>query len=99
MELIKDYDMEILYHPGKANVVDDALSRKRDYGMATMLTQQKPLLDELKKLEVEVVTEAVEVRLASLKLQLTLLERIKEAQRRDPESRELLGVAESGQRT
>jgi hypothetical protein len=28
LELIKDYDLEIHYHPGKANLVDDALSRK-----------------------------------------------------------------------
>ncbi|XP_060969630.1 uncharacterized protein LOC133036881 [Cannabis sativa] len=28
LELVKDYDCEILYHPGKANVVVDALSRK-----------------------------------------------------------------------
>jgi len=29
MEYLKDYDFELLYHPGKANVVADALSRKR----------------------------------------------------------------------
>ena len=28
MELIKDYDCVIDYHPGKANVVVEALSRK-----------------------------------------------------------------------
>ena len=28
MELIKDYDCVIDYHPGKANVVADALSKK-----------------------------------------------------------------------
>jgi isocitrate lyase len=28
LELIKDYELEIHYHPGKANVVVDALSRK-----------------------------------------------------------------------
>ena len=64
--------------------------------MATMLTRQKPLLDELRKLDIEVITEAVEVRLASLKLQPTLLDRIKKAQRRDPKSGELLKVLELG---
>ena len=28
LELVKDYDLEIHYHPGKANVVVDALSRR-----------------------------------------------------------------------
>jgi hypothetical protein len=28
LELIKDYELEVHYHPGKADVVTDALSRK-----------------------------------------------------------------------
>ena len=63
LELIKGYDLEILYHPGKVNVVADALSRKRSYGIVVILTSQKPLLDELRKLDVEVIIEAVETRL------------------------------------
>ena len=33
LELIKDYDYSINYHPGKANVVADALSRKERLNM------------------------------------------------------------------
>ena len=29
MEYLKDFDFQLLYHPGKANVVADALSRKK----------------------------------------------------------------------
>jgi hypothetical protein len=30
LELIKDYELEVHYHPGKANMVADALSHKHD---------------------------------------------------------------------
>jgi ribonuclease HI len=41
LELIKDYDLRINYHPGKANVIADALSRKR-YCNATFAQRMKP---------------------------------------------------------
>ena len=31
LELIKDYNLNVQYHPGKANVVVDALSRKSHF--------------------------------------------------------------------
>jgi hypothetical protein len=36
IELIKDYELEIHYHPGKANVVADALSRKSQVNMLVL---------------------------------------------------------------
>ena len=34
LELFKDYDCIVDYHPGKANVVEDALSRKTIFGLS-----------------------------------------------------------------
>ena len=57
MDVLKDYDCEILYHPGKANVVADSLSHKeastliRDvYLRVTVIS---PLLDMIKEDQVE----------------------------------------------
>ena len=46
LELIKDYDCSINYHPGKANVVADALSRKERLNMIAI---PKELSEEIKR--------------------------------------------------
>jgi hypothetical protein len=56
LELIKDYDLEVHYHPGKANVVADALSRKAQCNCATMDSKIATLCDELRKLNMEVIS-------------------------------------------
>ena len=89
LDLIKDYDLEILYHPGKANVVADALNQKKDYNLATLLTSQKPLLEEMRKLELEVLIDSMGAKVVALSLQPLLLDWIKKSQKDDPK-RELL---------
>ena len=47
MEPLKDYDCTIQYHPGKANVVTDALSRKSSGILAYIQEVQRPLIMEM----------------------------------------------------
>ena len=50
MELIKNYDLVIDYHPEKANVVADALSQKSSVILAHIRTAYVPLLLDLNTL-------------------------------------------------
>ncbi len=56
LDVLKDYDCEILYHPGKANVVADALSRKATSApmpeMCLRLTVVAPLIDMIRSAQV-----------------------------------------------
>ncbi|CAN4084656.1 unnamed protein product [Withania somnifera] len=57
IELLKDYDISILYHPGGANVVADALSR-RSVGMgslAALSIAERPLALEVRSLANQLV--------------------------------------------
>ena len=79
MELIKDYDCEILYHPGKANVVADALSRKGSEKLM-MLTAQKELVKEMARMELDVKSpRESDETLFAMEARPILLDKIKEA--------------------
>ena len=57
LELIKDYDLEVHYHPGKANVVADAFSHKSHCNCLTVKTMDLTLCQEIEKLNVEVIQQ------------------------------------------
>jgi hypothetical protein len=80
LELIIDYDLEIHYHPGKANVVADALSRKASCHCLTIRTPDTTLCQEMEKLNLGIVQKGT---LTNLKLESVLLQRIIDAQRTD----------------
>ena len=78
LELIKDYDYSINYHPGKANVVADALSRKERLNMMGIA---KELSTELEKLKIEVqIPGSYKESLYEITFQIELLEKIKRCQ-------------------
>ena len=52
MELLKDYDVTILYHPGYATIVADALSRKAGSmgSLAHLQVSRRPQVEEVQTL-------------------------------------------------
>jgi len=47
MEFLKDFDFKLLYHPGKANVVADALSQKIVHA-SYMMARELDLVEQFK---------------------------------------------------
>jgi hypothetical protein len=78
LELIKDYELEIHYHLGKANVVVDALSRKTLCHCLTMETSDIMLCQEMENLNLGMIQHGT---LNQLKLESVLLQRIIDAQK------------------
>jgi hypothetical protein len=80
LELIKDYGMEVHYHPGKANVVANALSRKSQCNCVMMDSRINTLCDELSKMKIEVIPSGA---LSHISIEPTLQDQIIMAQPSD----------------
>jgi hypothetical protein len=96
LELIKDYDLNIQYHPGKANVVADALSRKHYCSNLLVREEQPALCDELERLKLEIVEQG---HLNTMTVKYDLEDRIRQAQRRCPELQKLKRTMRDGKAT
>jgi hypothetical protein len=71
LELIKDYDLGINYHPGKANVVADALSQRSHVSQLLVDSMPFELCEEFDKLNLRIISnnEAIEMEVSSCLLQ------------------------------
>ncbi|GJX99723.1 hypothetical protein Tco_0356742 [Tanacetum coccineum] len=83
LELLKDYDTNIQYHPGKANVVADALSRKS--GMIAGIKVEEEIIRDLERLDIELCVRGQSGFWASLRVEPNLISQIKAAQKDDGE--------------
>jgi hypothetical protein len=83
--LIKDYYLGINYHPGKASVIADALSRRK-YCKATFARRMQPELHrEIKYLNLTIVNDAT----VTLEVEPTLEVEIHEGQLEDTKLKEI----------
>jgi hypothetical protein len=83
-ELIKDYDLRINYHPGKANVAADALSRRSYANQLVVKSIPSELCDEFAKLKIVANTEVLEMEVGS-----SLLQEIRKCQLEDEKTQEI----------
>ncbi|MCI40363.1 polynucleotidyl transferase ribonuclease H fold, partial [Trifolium medium] len=82
LEFLKDYDFELSYHPGKANVVADALSRNSLH-MSSLMAKELELIEEFRDLSLVCERTTRSVKLGMLKLTNPFLEEIVEKQKMD----------------
>jgi len=78
LELIKDYDLEVHYHPGKANIVADALSRKSYVNRLQLIFIPAELRAEIEHLNIGFVNHSM-----GLEIEPTLEQEIHKSQLED----------------
>ena len=84
MEFLEDYDFTLHYHPGKANMVVDALSRKSQGALASIASREWQMLETVGQFGLQ-YREQAQGMLGSLVATPSLLSRVIESQGQDAE--------------
>ena len=93
MEFLEDYDFNLHYHPGKANVVADALSRKSQGALASIASQEWRMLETVGQFGLH-YREQTQGTLGSLVATPSLLSRVIKSQGQDAE---IVSIRDRGQ--
>jgi hypothetical protein len=93
LELIKDYDLEIHYHPGKANLVADALSRKEHVHSTIVAQLPDEIVEDFRRLKLGIVAHTEGV---IIELEPTLEQEIRKGQVSDAKIQEIKDLITEG---
>jgi hypothetical protein len=93
LELIKDYDLEIHYHPGKANLVADALSRKEHVHSAVVAQLPDEIVEDFRRLNLGIVAHTKGV---IIDVEPTLEQEIRKGQTGDAKIQEIKDLITEG---
>ncbi|XP_052723766.1 uncharacterized protein LOC128193721 [Vigna angularis] len=91
LEFLKDYDFELLYHPGKANVVADALSRKVVH-VSSMMVRELQLVESFRDLRLQFDLEPNSIKCCNLRISSDVFDRIREKQFEDEDLVKILNA-------
>jgi ribonuclease HI len=91
--LIKDYDLEIHYHPSKANLVADALSRKEHVHLAIVAQLPDEIVEDFRRLNLGIVAHIEGV---TIELEPTLEQEIRKGQIDDAKIQEIKDLINEG---
>jgi hypothetical protein len=86
LELIKDYDLGINYHPGKANVVANALSHRSHVSQLVVDSMLFKLCEEFNKLNLNIVAN---IEVMKMDVGSSLLQEIWKGQLEDEKIQEI----------
>ena len=79
MEFLKNYEFELKYHPGKANIAVDALSIKT-LNVAWLMIKEAKLIESFRDLNLGILITPCAIQLSQIKISSEFKEQIQHAQ-------------------